>query len=74
MTAAFATLQLTEERLGGSFRDPAGFVFKADGKVYRHVSPVYRPQYEQLMTSGLYEALTAARLLIPHSEVYSPEQ
>lgn len=55
--------------LGGSFRDPSGFVFERDDTIYRQVNNSYREDYEHLMGSGLYEALTAAGLLIPHKEV-----
>ena len=52
----------------GSFRDPSGFLFDDDGVLYRQVNHVYETQYRQLMTSGLYEALTKDGLLIPHEE------
>ncbi|WEK38191.1 MAG: class I SAM-dependent methyltransferase [Candidatus Pseudobacter hemicellulosilyticus] len=52
-----------------SFRDPAGFIFRADGKIYRQVNLVYAAQYERLMESGLYAQLTSEGLLIPHREI-----
>ena len=52
-----------------SFRDPAGFVFSLDGVLYRQVNPVGRPDYDALMTSGLYERLVKAGDLVPHEEV-----
>ncbi len=52
-----------------SFRDPSGFIFTSDGVLYRHVAPDGRSSYEGLMASGLYEALVAKRLLLPHEEV-----
>jgi hypothetical protein len=52
-----------------SFRDPAGFVFTANGIVYRQVNRAYARQYEQLTNSGLYKKLTGESLLIPHTEV-----
>ncbi|HXD79690.1 MAG TPA: class I SAM-dependent methyltransferase [Puia sp.] len=51
-----------------SFRDPAGFVFLLDGRLYRQVNPCYAGSYDRLMQSGLYDALTRDGLLIPHSE------
>ncbi len=51
-----------------SFRDPSGAVFYRDGAVCRQVNACYRAQYEQLMNSGLYRALTAGELLIAHEE------
>lgn len=56
-------------RLGASFRDPSGFLFEQGGRVYRQVNQRYQENYDQLMGSGLYAALTKARLLIPHEEV-----
>ncbi len=53
----------------GSFRDPAGFVFVHDGIVLRHVDRSFAEDYDLLNSSGLYEALTGAGLLIPHQEV-----
>lgn len=54
---------------GSSFRDPAGSVFYRDDVLYRQVNQVYKADYEHLMSSGLYEALTSTGLLIPHVEV-----
>jgi hypothetical protein len=59
-------------RLPGSFRDPAGHVFVADGTLYRHVSPAGREAYQRLMESGLYDALAAGGLLLPHEDLGSP--
>lgn len=55
-------------RIGSSFRDPSGFLFRRDGVLLRQVQERYRPHYEQLMSSGLYAALTAEGLLVPHVE------
>lgn len=55
--------------LPSSFRDPAGFLFSQDNTLYRQVNSEYAEDYELLMSSGLYEALIGARLLIPHKEV-----
>lgn len=55
--------------LGASFRDPSGFVFVLDRTLYRQVNERYRPEYERLMTSGLYEQLVKAGDLVPHEEM-----
>jgi ribosomal protein L11 methylase PrmA len=52
-----------------SFRDPSGFVFKKDGVFYRQVNEIYRENYDQLMTSGLYSELTESGLMIKHKEI-----
>ena len=56
-------------RLGASFRDPSGFLFTRQGSLYRQVNREYQPHYDLLMSSGLYERLVKAGLLIPHQEV-----
>jgi hypothetical protein len=53
----------------GSFRDPSGFLFWDNGVIYRQVNSVYKENYEQLINSGLYNALTSTGLLIAHEEV-----
>lgn len=60
------------ERIGASFRDPSGFIFKRDGILYRQVNQAYRKAYDKLMTGGLYDALTQRGVLIPHQEVDTP--
>jgi len=55
-------------RIGSSFRDPSGFLFHRDGVLLRQVQERYRPHYELLRSSGLYEALVSASLLVPHEE------
>ena len=57
-----------EAPLASSFRDPAGFVFRRDGVLHRAILPPGRAHYDRLMSSGLYEELTAAGLLVPHEE------
>ena len=57
------------ERVAGSFRDPAGFVFTRDGVLYRQVNAGFRDEFEQLHSSGLYDALVERGLLIPHERV-----
>ncbi len=60
---------MVDERVAGSFRDPAGFVFTRDATLYRQVNPRFAEHYDHLMASGLYQALTGAGLLVPHDEV-----
>jgi hypothetical protein len=37
-----------------------------DGVLYRQINPVYFPEFDRLVESGLYEELTDLGLLIPH--------
>ena len=55
-------------RLGGSFRDPSGFLFRQKGVLYRQVNLGYQKAYDKLLSSGLYESLVKDGLLIPHTE------
>ena len=55
-------------RLGASFRDPNGFIFIREGKLYRQVNCSYAKEYETLMESGLYAKLTKAQFLVEHLE------
>ncbi|MEI7481719.1 MAG: SAM-dependent methyltransferase [Elusimicrobiota bacterium] len=54
--------------VGGSFRDPSGFLFYRDDVLYRQINCEYQPHYEHLIKSGLYDKLVANKMLIPHME------
>lgn len=73
MTSALSTVRTLDEgtRIGGSFRDPSGFVFRRNGRVYRQINQRYRAHYDHLISSGLYGRLVDEGLLIAHEE--SPE-
>lgn len=60
-----------EHRLSSSFRDPAGFVFRSDGKFYRRINRFGAVDYELLLSSGLYEELCGEHLLLSHEEIKS---
>jgi len=53
----------------GSFRDPSGFIFTADGQLYRQVNLDYKENFDHLIRSGLYNELLSRGLIIPHTEV-----
>ncbi len=52
-----------------SFRDPSGFIFFKDGKLYRQVNNVYKEYYDCLMETGLYRELVDEGLMVSHQEV-----
>lgn len=60
------------ERIGASFRDPSGFIFKRGGVLYRQVNSSYSQAYDRLMTGGLYDTLSSRGLLIRHTETNEP--
>ena len=70
-------LKMSIDALPSSFRDPSGFLFERDGELYRQVNSSYKPHFDALMSSGLYDALVKAGLLVAHAdsrvEAPSPE-
>lgn len=57
------------KRNPASFKDPSGFVFEVEQKMYRQVNQCYAAEYDLLMGSGLYNHLVQQQWLIPHTEV-----
>lgn len=55
-----------------SFRDPAGFIFECSGQIYRQINLPYKPDYDCLISSGLFEKLVSNALLVNHSEADVP--
>ncbi len=51
-----------------SFRDPSGFLFLFESKIYRQINHSYRENYKHFQQSGLYQSLIDSDLLIPHEE------
>jgi hypothetical protein len=54
---------------GASFRDPSGFIFRREGRLLRQVNQSYAADYDLLMSSGLYDKLVKAGLMVAHREV-----
>ena len=61
--------QAVVSRHGGSFRDPAGFVFLHEGRLYRQINQAGQEDFERFIESGLYQDLVGQKLLVPHREV-----
>ena len=55
-------------RSGASFRDPSGFIFTRDGELFRQVNNSYHKEFDKLVSSGLYDDLTAAGKQVRHTE------
>jgi len=55
--------------LPSSFRDPAGFVFTRDDRIYRRISPAFVPTFRRCSEVGLYQALIDENLLVEHSVI-----
>lgn len=52
-----------------SFRDRAGYIFEQDGVLYRAITRHGKDDLNLLNNSGLYDALTKKKLLIPYETV-----
>jgi hypothetical protein len=57
------------EKINASFRDPSGFVFKENNKIFRQINNSYRRNYDHLVSSGLLKKLFDENLLIYHKEI-----
>ena len=57
-----------------SFRDPSGFIFIDNQRIYRAVENGFKHEYDSFMQSGLYETLTTQNILVQHEEVLHPKQ
>jgi hypothetical protein len=62
------TTTMMNKVLAASFRDPSGFLFRHEGKLYRQINQVYADDYRLLNESGLYDRLVDKGLLIPHAK------
>lgn len=54
---------------GGSFRDPAGFVFSQGETLYRQVNLTGKKDFDFFISCGLYDKLSGEGLIVAHSEV-----
>jgi len=52
-----------------SFRDPNGYLFWQDRKLYRSINNSYKNHYNYLIQSGLYKKLTENNFLVSHEEI-----
>jgi len=53
----------------GSFRDPSGYVFKVDGKIYRAISSTYKNHFEHASKKLIFEELFDKGFLIRHKAI-----
>jgi len=60
---------VTDTLHSSSFRDPSGFLFRRNGTLLRQVNDSYAEHYDQLMSSGLYNALVKKGWLVAHEEL-----
>jgi len=55
--------------LASSFRDPSGFIFSKNGKIYRQINPIFFNTFTFFLESGLYQDLVDSGFLVPHEVV-----
>jgi hypothetical protein len=53
-------------RIPASFRDPSGFVFERDGRIFRQINRSFADEWSAFDQSGLRQELTRDRILIDH--------
>lgn len=61
------------KQLYSSFRDPGGFLFKSEDKLYRQINKVSQSDFILLEESGLYKKLVNDRLIVPYRDVHNFE-
>ncbi len=52
-----------------SYRDPSGFVFYANGNLYRQVNKIFKDDFDLFLSGGLYQHLVEKNILIRHTIV-----
>ncbi len=60
---------INRKNLESSFRDPSGFVFWENGRLFRQINPIYKDNFDLLKSSGLLKKLQDEGLLVKHKEV-----
>jgi hypothetical protein len=53
----------------GSYRDPSGFVYYRDGRVFRQIHESYARTFRKIDQSGLLADLTERQWIVPHRTV-----
>ena len=56
-------------RFLSSFRDPSGYVFQQDGKIFRRITAMGLPDHDLFVRSGLAQELSDGKKLVPFREV-----
>lgn len=56
-------------KIASSFRDPSGYVYTHNGTLLRQINTVYQPDFDLLLSSGLYDRLVQKHYLVAHEEV-----
>jgi hypothetical protein len=57
------------EWVGGSFRDPAGRLYRDGDRLHRTVADWFEPEFQAFLDSGLYAEFVDDGLIVPHEEL-----
>lgn len=60
-------------RISSSYKDPSGFVYTENNEIFRQVNKCYKPDYDLLIQSGLYDSLVQKGLIVSHQEISTDE-
>ena len=60
---------MRKKRFSASFRDPAGYVFERDGRIFRQILSAGTADHELFVNSGLAEKLLKDNTVIPFHEI-----
>ena len=58
----------------GSFRDPSGFIFYENNKVFRVINNSYKTNFELFINSGLFGVLQKENKIINHTILSSKKK
>jgi SAM-dependent methyltransferase len=58
----------TVTRDPGSFRDPSGFVYRRDGRIYRQIEPSFADRWAAVQATGLLQRLAAEGRALPFED------
>ncbi|MFL5808785.1 MAG: class I SAM-dependent methyltransferase [Flavisolibacter sp.] len=62
-------MQDATTRHSSSYRDPSGFIFYHNGILYRQVNKVFKEDFDQFISGGLYDDLVARNFLVRHEVI-----
>ena len=62
------------QQVPGSFRDPAGYVFECDDKIFRTVNACFADNFDRVHASGILEQLAKRQSVLPATLIHSDRE
>ena len=62
------------QQVPGSFRDPAGYVFECDDKIFRTVNACFAENFDRVHASGILEQLAKRQSVLPATLIHSDRE